>query len=210
VFAKQYRPGRLHYYLAASHCRLLVTTNYDCLLEQAFQEKKRSYHQVVYRTGGETLFYRKYDAGQGALSEPVELVANELVIPMDAESVIYKMHGSADPLKEELDSYLITEDDYAQFLSRMVASTAIPALFAEPFKTSHLLFLGYGLQDWNLRVILYKIWKEWKSRRAAWAIQHKALPLEREFWRSRQLTIYERTIDQLLDRLDPPNVAAEG
>jgi hypothetical protein len=105
-------------------------------------------------------------------------------------------------LKAERDSYLITEDDYVQFLARMVANTAIPAIFAEPFKTSHLLFLGYGLQDWNLRVILHKIWQEWPSRRAAWAIQHKALPLEKEFWSKRQLTIYEKTIDQLLDRLD--------
>lgn len=198
VFARQYRAGPLHDYLAESKCRLLVTTNYDLLIENAFEVKQRSYHRVVYRTGSPTLLYQKYDAAEKKASELVELVPNELVIPTDGLSIIYKMHGSADLMSETRDSYLITEDDYIQFLARMVSNTAIPAIFAELFKTSHLLFLGYGLQDWNLRVILHKIWQEWPSRRAAWAFQHRALPLEKEFWGRRQLTIYERTIDQFL------------
>lgn len=201
VFAKAYVPGRLHLFLAESPCKVLVTTNYDCLLEKAFEEKRRSYHHVVYRNGAPTLFYRRYDGATNTTSTPEEEVPNELVIPKDGAPIIYKMHGSADLDAPERDSYLITEDDYVQFLSRMVANTAIPSLFAEPFKTSHMLFLGYGLQDWNLRVILHKIWQEWPSRRAAWAIQHKALPLEKEFWSRRQLTIFEKTIDELLDHI---------
>jgi len=201
VFAKRYRPGPLHSYLSESNCRLLVTTNYDLLIEHAFEEKPRSYHRVVYRTGSPTLLYQKYNATESKASELVELVPNELVIPMDGTPIVYKMHGSADLLSERSDSYLITEDDYVQFLARMVSNTAIPAMFAELFKTSHLMFLGYGLQDWNLRVILHKIWQEWPSRRAAWAFQHRALPLEKEFWSRRQLTIYEKTIDQALQGL---------
>jgi hypothetical protein len=201
VFGKTYRPGPLHVYLADSPSRVLVTTNYDWLLEKAFEDKRRSYHHVVYRNGEATLFYRKYDGDTGQLGTPEPVIPNELVIPKDGVPIIYKMHGSADLNAPERDSYLITEEDYVQFLSRMVANTAIPALFAEPFKTSHMLFLGYGLQDWNLRVILHKIWQEWPSRRAAWAIQHKALPLEKEFWSRRQLTIYEKTIDELLQHL---------
>jgi hypothetical protein len=202
VFAKRLPFGRLHAYLAASNCQLLVTTNYDCMLEQAFEERHRSYHHVVYRNGEPTLFYRKYDAQSGTTSTAEERVPNELVIPKDDAAVIYKMHGSADLQAAERDSYLITEDDYVQFLARMVSKTAIPAIFAEPFKKSHLLFLGYGLQDWNLRVFLYQVWQDWPSRREAWAIQHKAQSLEKKFWGKKQLTIYEKTIDHLLDRLE--------
>lgn len=201
VFAKPYEPGALHRFLAKSTCRVLVTTNYDWLLERAFELEKRSYHHVVYRNGAPTMFYRRHDGESKTLSEPAEVIPNELVIQKDGAPIIYKMHGSADLAAAERDSYLITEDDYVQFLARMVANTAVPAIFAEPFKNSHLLFLGYGLQDWNLRVILHKIWKEWPSRRAAWAFQHKALPLEKEFWKQRQLTIYEKTIDEMLPNL---------
>jgi hypothetical protein len=198
VFGRCYEPGPLHLYLAHSACRVLVTTNYDCLLEKAFEQQGKPYHHVIYRNGAPTLYYRRFDGSVAVPEAPVEVVPNELVIPKDGVPIIYKMHGSADLEVQDRGSYLITEDDYVQFLARMVANTAIPALFAEHFKTSHLLFLGYGLQDWNLRVVLHKIWQEWPSRRAAWAIQHRALPLEKEFWGRRQLTIYEKTIDELM------------
>jgi hypothetical protein len=199
VFGKAYEPGPLHAYLAQSPCKLLMTTNYDMLLERAFEAQHRPYHQIVYRNGAVTMFYRNYDGSK--LGPPVEVVPNEFDMPEGTDAIIYKMHGSADLDVKERDSYLITEDDYVQFLSRMVANAAVPSVFAEPIKNSHMLFLGYGLQDWNLRVVLHKIWQEWPSRRTAWAFQYQALPLEKEFWSRRQLTIYERSIDELLHNL---------
>ena len=118
------------------------------------------------------------------------------------DAVIFKMHGAPDPADEERDSYVITEDDYVEFLARLANQTAIPACFAEPFRRRHFLFLGYGLKDWNLRVILYQVWKEWPRRRyASWAIQHQTEALEREFWSRKQLSIYEMTIADFLARL---------
>ena len=38
-------------------------------------------------------------------------------------------------------------------------------------RTSHFLFLGYGMRDWNLRVILRHIWSEQTRHFASWAIQ---------------------------------------
>ncbi len=82
--------------------------------------------------------------------------------------------------------------------ARLVDNSAIPACFDEAFRRSHFLFLGYGLKDWNLRVILHKVWQEWPRRRyASWAIQHRAEPLEREFWARRDLTIFEMPIDRV-------------
>src|SRR5262249_36504476 len=131
VFARRYEPGPLHLFLAQSPCRVLVTTNYDCLLEHAFERGRRSYHLVIYRNGAPTMFHRLFDGETGALGEPEEVVPNELVLPKDGLPIIYKMHGSADLEAQERDSYLITEDDYVQFLARMVANTALPALLAE-------------------------------------------------------------------------------
>ena len=87
--------------------------------------------------------------------------------------------------------------------ARLPAKTAIPACFAENFRRSHILFLGYGLKDWNLRVILHQVWKEWPRRRyASWAIQHKADRLEQEFWALKRLKIFEMSIADFLVKLD--------
>lgn len=202
IFAKPYKPSALHYYLADFPNLLIVTTNYDDLQERAFREKGKPFHVVTYRTGSQTLFFWEDGATEGR-----EVSANELSLPIGEIPIVYKMHGACDLANNERDSYVITEDDYVEFLSRIASQTAIPAIFAEPFRRSHFLFLGYGLRDWNLRVVLYKIWQMWPRRRyASWAVQHKAQKLEREFWSRRLLTIYELTIDDFLQNLQRPKV----
>ncbi|HYR89539.1 MAG TPA: SIR2 family protein [Terriglobia bacterium] len=197
VFARDYKPSPIHYYLAELPNLVIVTTNYDDLQERAFREKGRPFHVVVYRTGSPTFLFWENGAG-----EPREIFANELNLPIGEIPIIYKMHGACDHGNTERDSYVITEDDYVEFLSRMTSQTAIPAVFAEPFRKSHFLFLGYGLRDWNLRVVLHKIWQTWPRRRyASWAIQQRAERLEREFWSRRLLTIYELTIAEFLEKL---------
>lgn len=197
VFAKPYTPAPIHYFLADFANLLIVTTNYDDLQERALREKNRPFHLVIYRTGSPTFLLKEHGA-----CKPREVVANEVSLPIGEIPIVYKMHGACDPQDNEHDSYVITEDDYVEFLSRMTSQTAIPAVFAEPFRRSHFLFLGYGLRDWNLRVVLHKIWQNWPRRRyASWAIQHQAERLEREFWSRRLLTIYELQLDQFLVNL---------
>jgi len=197
VFARDYKPSPIHYYLADFPNLIIVTTNYDDLQERAFREKGRPFHIVVYRTSSPTFLVWEHGA-----TEARETPANELDLPVGQIPIIYKMHGTCDPGNTERDSYVITEDDYVEFLSRMTSLTAIPAVFAEPFRRSHFLFLGYGLRDWNLRVILHKIWQTWPRRRySSWAIQHHAQRLEQEFWSRRLLTIYELSIAEFLENL---------
>src|SRR6185369_14085964 len=108
--------------------------------------------------------------------------------------VIYKMHGTVDRQLKKWDSYVITEDDYVDFLSRMTGQTAVPAQFMRHFRTRHFLFLGYGLNDWNLRVVLKNLRSilpddpardpanaEHEELRS-WAIQHGPSDLEIELW----------------------------
>src|SRR5438094_796038 len=61
--------------------------------------------------------------------EPVATKPNELDIDLSKTSVIYKMHGTIVPETEKWDSFVITEEDYVEFLSRMTTNTAIPSLF---------------------------------------------------------------------------------
>ena len=57
----------------------------------------------------------------------------------------------------------------------------LPAELCQP-DTSHFLFLGYSMQDWNLRVILHRIWGQQPLAYKSWAIQLDPSELEQEFW----------------------------
>ena len=81
------------------------------------------------------------------------MLPSKLPAELMKRTVIYKMHGTVDR-RSKWDNYVITEDDYVDFLSRMADRTAVPALFLKAFRDRHFLFLGYGLSDWNLRLVL--------------------------------------------------------
>jgi SIR2-like protein len=196
VFSPRCSPGPIHHFLAQVERLLVVTTNYDDLMEQALRAAGRTYRVVVYRTESPLFLY-----WNGKDPEPQELSANELTFDVAEAPVVFKMHGAVNRDAPSQGSYVITEDDYVEFLARLITTTAIPVVFAEPFRKSHFLFLGYGLRDWSLRVVLHQIYRLWPRRYASWAIQQQANPLERAFWARRDLTIYDVSVTDFAERL---------
>lgn len=202
IFDRDYPCMSVHHYLASLGTPLLiVTTNYDDLIERAFDAAGREYDLVIHTTdpgmAGRLLWWKH---GQ---TEPEKVIPNKLLPALEATTVIYKMHGAVDRHAPARDQYVITEDDYVEFLARMVNKTAIPAGFAEPFLTRHFLFLGYGLRDWNLRVVLNRIEKQLRLSHEiiSWAVQHEPSPLERRFWQGRGVEVYDLTIDEFVKEL---------
>ncbi len=209
VFHRDYQPCAVHTYLAEIPSPLLiVTTNYDDLMECALRKAGRPFDLVVHPTDRKdveaSVIWWRYGADQ-----PEAVPPNQLFIDLDTTTVIYKMHGTVNRGRDEGDSYVITEDDYVDFLARMTGQNAVPAIFMRYFRTRHFLFVGYGLRDWNLRVVL----KNLKSLPAtgpdgyddedliSWAIQYHPSVLEQELWRSRKVKIYDVDINQFVKRL---------
>ena len=153
IFSYQQAPTPLHEFLADAPAPLLVvTTNYDDLMERAYKQRRKPCDVVVHMTDQEKVLW--WPHGEAT---PKEVLADDLLIDLDQVSVVYKMHGAIDRREKFLGHYVITEDDYIEFLTRMTRRNVIPSIFAEPFQTRPFLFLGYGLYDWNLRVILNRI-----------------------------------------------------
>ena len=202
IFSNSYSLTALHTFLAKIDVPLLVvTTNYDDGVERAFEAEGKPYDLVTHTTDdaiGDQLLWYEHGA-----AEPREVIPNKFVIDLKTRTVIYKMHGSVDRHGMR-DQFLITEDDYIEFLSRMTKNSAIPAMFAEPFQQRHFLFLGYSLTDWNLRVVLNRIEKDVQRRRGlrSWAIRWRVTPLERRFWQQRGVEVYNMLIDDFVHELE--------
>jgi hypothetical protein len=66
------------------------------------------------------------------------------------------MHGSVsrNSSQQQDNHFVITEEDYVNFLTRMTVQKAIPSTFRASFMDGGFLFPGYGLKDWILRVLL--------------------------------------------------------
>jgi NAD-dependent SIR2 family protein deacetylase len=227
TFNHDYVPGRIHEYLAGIERPLLiVTTNYDDLTERAFMAKGRPYDLVVHPTdrpdmAGAVLWWKHGE------KEPTAETPNRLPMTdrLRTTAVIYKMHGTivrswyrgeTPPDEEDEqpyrdDSYVITEEDYIDFLHRMTQQAAVPMQFMSYFSTRQFLFLGYGLRDWNLRVVLKNLNAVLKlqaennrmdeNEDRSWAIQYNPSLLERRLWERRNVDIYNLDINVFVDEL---------
>src|SRR5712692_2233959 len=175
VFATDtYKPNSLHKLLSRlANNTLIVTTNYDTLLEQAFEDARKPFDVMVYpadnREYANALLWWKHGSG-----EPVKLKPNELDDEeIGKTNVIYKIHGSVRVPSDKWDNFVITEEDYIRFLSRM--SQAVPGAFRKYFSTRFFLFLGYVLNDWNLCVLLREVSA---AEGVSWAILHEPSAFE--------------------------------
>jgi hypothetical protein len=73
-----------------------------------------------------------------------------------------------------------------------VSGSKIPNVFADPFQKRPFLFLGYGLYDWNLRVILRRIHTfRGNTDVRSWAIETLTKPVERRLWEARGIDVYD-------------------
>lgn len=235
VFDRDYPPTPVHRFLAQipkvlcekgygiRRYPLVVTTNYDDLMERAFQEAGQNFDTVTYMAEGEPekcgkFVHRAPDGSEGLIEIPNEYRG----LSLEKRPVVLKIHGTVKrkPADDESgesdsseDSYVITEDHYIDYLTRANISSLVPASLAGALKASHILFLGYGLRDWNLRVMLHRILQRglnWQW----WAILVNPDEVDKKFWLRRNVEILEMPLDAYIQELEsrlqqlPQRVAA--
>jgi len=205
---RDYQTGALHKFLAAVPVpQLIFCTNYDTLVEQAFREAKKPFDLVVYPSDS-TEYANSVLLWRHGESKPEPSASNQLNIDLSSTSVIFKMHGTVDRGGTfGGDHYVVTEEDYIKFIARMTSGdTAIPAVLSEHLLDRNFLFLGYGLADWNLRVLLNNLGNLFAKERpgkalSAWAIQRSPSELENILWNTRKVSIFDMAIDDFVEKL---------
>ena len=173
---------------------LIVTTNYDTALEQAFDAVHEPFDLVVFIATGEHkghFFHVPWWDGDGPEPGPIMVPNSYVKLPIDADldlarTVIVKIHGGPvydAPREYQLkDNFVVTEDDYIGYLTRSPVESLIPVQILNKLRESHYLFLGYGMRHWSLRVFLRRIWTEQHLGAKSWAIQRNLDTVETEFW----------------------------
>ncbi len=92
--------------------------------------------------------------------------------PTPEEPLVYHLFGS----DEEVDSLLVSEDDYLDFLVRTAGETdRIPDYVWATLTSSSLMFVGYSLDDWEFRVIMRGLVATRERRRR---LKHVGVQLE--------------------------------
>ena len=139
--------------------------------------------------------------GTGTLIEVPNTYATEL--SLERRTIILKLHGQVGRSAEnrEWESFVVTEDDYIEYLSQSEVASLVPVALGAKLRRSHFLFLGYTMADWNLRVVLNRLWSDQPLSYRSWAVQPEAKPLEREFWKRRDVDVQEVLLERYVELL---------
>jgi len=175
----------------SSPFKLIVTTNYDNLLERSFGQKP--YELAIQSPTG----IRDKNRLLKRLSKP-------------QGTIIYKIHGSFHSNGDNQDladqgNLILTEEEYIEFLSVVGRKDkGVPPLISSKMVNGTVLFLGYGLQDWDFRTIWQTMIKsiEEKLRPQSFAIQRNPPAYLRKYWEAKNVTILDVDLYEFASELE--------
>jgi SIR2-like domain len=168
----------------------VITTNYDDLIERTLTAAREPFDVVWYEAKRGPLHGRFLHRSPGGEVVPIVVPNEYTALELAERPVILKLHGAIDRVDAKRDSYVITEDSYIDYLVGADVGEQIPFSLVARMEESHFLFLGYSMRDWNLRVVLKRIWGARQLDLKSWAVQRPptdagAREVEEALWRDR-------------------------
>jgi SIR2-like protein len=179
---------------------LIITTNYDDITERAL----RCPYDLIYLgtlPGSETpgFWFKIHGDDPRPYSRPKDPKRDNWKCCTERPAVL-KIHGTlASECLPGSGVLVLSEDDYIDFSRN---DLRLPISVEKKLKNSSLLFLGYSLKDWNLRVFLRRLERLSgnKFEAKSWALMPNVSPVEREAWLS---SAKVDAIAQIFDKFVP-------
>jgi hypothetical protein len=110
-------------------------------------------------------------------------------LDLDERTVLLHLQGRIDQTAERAwESFAVTEDDFIHYGN---VARRLPVALAARLRRTHLLLLGYTLSTWTLRVVLERFWGSEPLPYRSWSVHPGPQPLEREFWRRRDVEVVD-------------------
>jgi hypothetical protein len=201
---------------------LVVTTNYDSLIERALDQADVAYCVLtVPRSDPPTVeltfspntqqYFGLTDARFQRLVQNVSFdnaqpktttMFSGLVNRPRPLVMLYKIHGSLhSEATAAKDSVVITHEDYVAFLS---VAGIVPTYIATRLPRVGLLFLGYSFSDWNVRS-LYRTVTRYRAAQSAttmdYAVMLNPSPYETGFFDKAKIDVFDTPLDLFCQRM---------
>jgi hypothetical protein len=193
--------------------QVILTTNYDDALERAFDAIGEPYDLVTYACAYPVEHRGRFVHWTPGAAEPIPIEKPNEYKGLDPSrrTVILKMHGAVVRCDTfDQDNYVITEDHYIDYLAHTDITQLLPTPIPRYLRNSHFLFLGYGMRDWNLRVILRRIWGTHALDFPSWSVQYKPAEVETRYWKDRGVAVFDCDVAEYVERLHVELVNQHG
>ena len=186
---------------------LIITTNYDCLMETALDALKVPYIVLTTRKSDPKVLLR--------CSENVEnremlrnrywnreYPGNFVLSKAQSVVIIYKIHGCLHPdITFENEGLVVSDNDYVDYVTQMSKIGIIPATVSELMREKRFWFLGYSLSDWNVRSIYETIKQKSDPDRKNrdYSVMYSVGDFEGLFFEKNEIRIFQASLNEFVD-----------
>jgi hypothetical protein len=197
-----YTPSATHEFVAEtarSTPLLILTTNFDTLLEQALDRAHAPYDTVAYflRAGEkeDKLAYTRYGRSRPELLSP-----GRINYSPENRSLIFRLNGPVFEEGQATGAYVITEEDQIDWIIRL-QTTLGPFLQGE-IRGRSLLSLGHSARDWSQRALLRTLYgRRSGESRTSWAVALDPAPLSVMAWQRYGVEVYSVELNEWAARM---------
>jgi len=174
IFEK-FDPAEFHKIIPKFHWKALATTNYDLIVERAYQVTRNPLQTPV-------VFLKNGDRVDSKIQDSKSLV-------------FYKLHGCITDISNPDVPLILTGDQYISHLSgrSRLFSRLIELFYEYPF-----VFVGHSLADPDIRAILAKLEPVGTARPRAFLVSPNMTPEEARFFESKRITHISATFEEFL------------
>ena len=151
---------------------LIVTTNYDCLMEKALESVAVPYCvltvvspdkpvEVRFSPNMQQYLAVKDVRYQALREEHSTLLPGYFTLSLRKPvAILFKLHGCLFPDSPRHQSVILSDEDYVRYIMQMHDGAMIPSEVSKYLQSPGFLFLGYSFSDWNVRAIYKSVIKK--------------------------------------------------
>ncbi|WP_158667353.1 SIR2 family protein [Agrobacterium bohemicum] len=172
------QPAEFHRLIATFPWAGLLGTNYDQVIEKAYEQEPKAIKRVEVNTKD----------GDGATDR------------VGTDGILYvKLHGCISRHSETKPPMIASTEQYIRYNDGRLGQFGT---FLEWAKSKTIIFAGYSFDDSNLRGLLEDIIAEGDNRPRHYIVNKGVLELEADYWRERRVIAIDSTFENLLKTLD--------
>ncbi|GLI95313.1 SIR2 family protein [Methylocystis echinoides] len=176
----EFQPGDFHLLVPTFRWRAIASTNFDLIIERAYEKARGSVQTLVKSVKDGDLF----DTRMREVSDPVGFL---------------KLHGCIDSYTDSDVPLILGQDQYASYATNR---TRFYARLRDYGFENPIVFCGYSIADAHIQQVLFDLTDKSIKRPMFYNISPGLSDIESRYWSGHQVTCIPATFEQFLRELD--------